>query len=342
MLWRSFCAILMLYWVVELAYNLGRRFESETEKEMISMVENLLVVAKQVGVLFLLISVGFGMGRMGKLDRHTLDRLSTLLLFVVNPCIVINALQVPFTRQLLFSLGWGCLFLVFQFLLCIGMSMLTFRKAAPEVRCIYRYAQIYCNSAYMGIPLIAAVMGGDGLFYTVPTMIVFSAFQWTYGVALLGGKVSVKKVLLNPGIMGIGIGLFLFVTQLPLPGVVDTTLETLGSMNTPLAMLIIGGQMAQADLKSVVRKPPLYAVSALRLVVLPALTLVIMLPLRRVDTSLFCALTILAATPTATATSIMSQQYGGDSVTAAQVVTLSTLLSMVTLPFFAALAQSLV
>ena len=72
----------MLYWVVELAYNLGRRFESETEKEMISMVENLLVVAKQVGVLFLLISVGFGMGRMGKLDRHTLDRLSTLLLGV--------------------------------------------------------------------------------------------------------------------------------------------------------------------------------------------------------------------------------------------------------------------
>lgn len=158
----------------------------------------------------------------------------------------------------------------------------------------------------------------------------------------VGRQICLEKLILNPGVLSILTGLALFLTQLKLPQVVSTGVAYLSGMNTPLAMVIIGVQMSQSNLGQVFRTPSLYALSALRLVVLPLLTLALMLPLRRVDPQLFCALVILGATPVAAATSVMAQQYGQDAASAAQAVSLSTLLSMGTLPLFAVLAQSLV
>lgn len=306
------------------------------------MLESLWIVVRQGGVLFLMIGVGYLLGRMGKLDGHTIGQLSYFLIYVICPCLMVNALYVPFSPSLLRALGWGCLLLAVQFVAIGLLSGLTFRRMPRESRSVYRYAQIFPNSAFMGLPLLQAVMGEGNMIYGVPNIVVFVFFQWTLGVWMLGGKFAWKKLILNPGVLSILTGLTLFLTQLKLPQVVSTGVAYLSGMNTPLAMVIIGVQMSQSDLGQVFRTPSLYALSALRLVVLPLLTLALMLPLRRVDPQLFCALVILGATPVAAATSVMAQQYGQDAASAAQAVSLSTLLSMGTLPLFAVLAQSLV
>ena len=118
------------------------------------------------------------------------------------------------------------------------------------------------------------------------------------------------------------------------------SLSFLSDLNTPLAMVVIGTQLAEADLPSTFRHPRNYLVSFLRLALFPTLTALLLLPLRS-SSGLYCALVLLSATPGAGTTSLFAQQFGRDTAPAAESITLSTLLSILTLPLFAVLARGI-
>ena len=151
---------------------------------------------------------------------------------------------------------------------------------------------------------------------------------------------SAKKIVLNPGTLGFLAAMALYLTGWRLPGPVNDAVGYLGSLNTPLPMLIIGGQMAHTDLPSVFGEKKLYAASAIKLVGLPVLTALALLPFR-LDPVIYTALVILSGCPTAGVTSLFSQNLGKDASLAARQITLSTLLCIVTLPLAAVLAQLL-
>ena len=205
-----------------------------------------------------------------------------------------------------------------------------------------RFAAVYGNTSFMGLPLIQAVLGGEAVMIAVVGVAVFNTVTWTQGRVLIGGRteLSVKKVALNPGVLGLAVGLLLFFTGWRLPGPVDSAVGYLGSLNTPLAMVVIGGQMAQADLVQVFSTKKLYLVSAVKLLGIPLLTALVLLPFR-LDGMVYVAAVILAGCPTAGATSLFAQSMGRDASLAARQVTLSTLLCLITLPVTAVLAQLL-
>ena len=147
-------------------------------------------------------------------------------------------------------------------------------------------------------------------------------------------------MVLNPGVLGLVGGMALFFTGWRLPGPVDDAVGYLGSLNTPLAMVVIGGQMAQADLPAVFSVKKLYLVSAVKLLGIPLLTGLALLPFH-IDPMIYVAAVILAGCPTAGATSLFAQSMGKDADLAARQVTLSTLLCLATLPLAAVLAQIL-
>ena len=201
---------------------------------------------------------------------------------------------------------------------------------------------IYGNTGFMGLPLIQAVLGTEALVFATTPYILFNVLSWSHGVAVIGGRanISAKKLLLNPGILGSAAGLALFFLNLRLPPLAGDAVHYLGSLNTPLAMVVIGAQMAGTDLAATFRSAKLYAASAMRLVVFPLTALLLLLPLH-LDPLMYATYVILAATPTAGVTAIFAQQYQRDTAAAAQLITLSTLLCVATLPAFAALAQAL-
>lgn len=306
-----------------------------------NMVENLVLVAEQVGVLFLLISVGFVLRKMKWMDDRAASQLSQLLLYVVGCCAIINALQVPFSMELLMALLWGLLFLGLQYGVLIVISMFTFRKAPPETRSVLRYAQVYANNLFMGLPLVQAVLGDAAVIFVAPSLAAYQIFSWTHGVSMMGGRLSLKRAVINPGIISVAVGFALFMARIMLPVVPARAVEYFSSMNTPLAMMIIGIQMAGADLKSTFTNLKLYGVAFVKLIVSPAVTLLIMLPCLKIDPNMFCALVILAAAPTAGVTSILAQQFRQDTAAAAQIISLTTLLSLFTLPVFAVIAKTI-
>lgn len=180
------------------------------------------------------------------------------------------------------------------------------------------------------------------MVYCVASMAVFSVATWTHGAAMMGGRenLSVKKAILNPGVIGCAAGFALFFLNVTLPSPLGNAVSFLGDLNTPLAMVVIGGQMASANLGDTFRKGVLYLNSALKLIVMPVLTALVLLPFH-LNSLMYCTLVVLSGCPTAGLTGIFAQQFRRDTGTAAQLVTLSTLLSIATLPVIALLARTL-
>ncbi len=306
------------------------------------MLDAFLVVGGSVLTLFLLMSVGFLFGRMGLLSGETLSQVSRVLLYVVTPCIMLTSFEVERTPQTQGQLLTALTAMVGVYILYMALSLILFPRAGEAHKGILRFAAVYGNAGFMGLPLIQSALGDEAMIAAVVGLAVFNTVTWTQGRALIGGpsELSLKKLALNPGILGFVGGLLLFFTGWRLPGPVDAAVGYLGSMNTPLAMVVIGGQMAQADLRKVFSTRKLYLTSAVKLLGLPLLTAVVLLPFR-VDPMVFTATVILAGCPTAGATSLFAQSMGKDAALAAQQITLSTLLCLATLPAAAVLAQLL-
>lgn len=306
------------------------------------MLQEFLVVGGSVLTLFLLMSVGFVFGRMGLLSGETLSQVSRILLYVVTPCIMIHSFEVERTPASQAQLFLTLAAMAGLYVVYMALSAVLFPREGEAHRGIMRFAAVYGNAGFMGLPLIQSVMGDEAMMIAVVGLAVFNTVTWTQGRALIGGRgeLALKKVALNPGIIGFVVGIALYFTGWRPPAPVDSTIGYLGSLNTPLAMVVIGGQMAQADLVKVFSTKKLYLVSAVKLLGLPALTGLLLLPFR-LDPMVYVASVILAGCPTAGATSLFAQSMGRDSAVAAQQVTLSTLLCIVTLPVMASLAQLL-
>lgn len=307
------------------------------------MLNDLLTVGGSVLTLLLMMAVGYFLAKRGMLTKPALSQLSTLLLYIVCPAIMIDTLlaqerNAGTVRALLIAAG----VLVGTYLLNMVLIQMCFRRSDPDHRGVLRFASIYGNCGFMGIPLIQATLGEPGMVAAVVSLAVFNISIWTHGAVLIGGRerASVKKALLNPGTIGFLIALALFALDLRLPGPVADAVGFLGDLNTPLAMVVIGGQMAAVDLKSLFQDGRMYVASIIKLLILPLISLLVLLPFG-LDPVVVIAVTILAGCPTAGATSLLCQTMGRDASLSARLVTLSTVFSIATLPVMAAVARAL-
>ena len=306
------------------------------------MFANFLTVTGQVATLFLMMGVGFVLGRMGRLTEAGRGQMSYLLLYIVTPCIIVDSFLVEATPALMREVLVGESVFLSIYLFTFLLTLLFFRKQPPDARDSLRFGTILGNNSFMGLPLVEAVLGSGALIYGALSMGAFNLISWTIGVMLMGGRqnFSLRRAVVNPGVLGLSAGLVLFFTGLRFPSPIASAISFLGDLNTPLAMVIIGAQLAEADLAACFRQPRLYLASALRLVVVPLLAALLILPLR-LSPALYCTVVLLSAVPAAGATGLFAQRFGRDPVPGVQFITLSTLLSIVTLPLFAVLAQAL-
>lgn len=306
------------------------------------MLQEILVVAGSVLTLFLLMSVGFLFGKKGLLSDGTLSQMSRLLLTAVIPATMIDVFQVERSRSVDGQLIVSLLALAGVYLLYIALSVPLFPREGEQTRGVLRGSSIYGNVGFMGLPLIQSVMGNGAAMVAAMNLVVFNVMTFTHGAAVIGGKgaFSPKKAVLNPGVIGFVIAVGLYLLDLRLPAPVGSAVGYLGSLNTPLAMVVIGGQMASSDLAAAFRDRRLYLVSAIKLIGLPVLTALVLLPFR-LDRVVYVTVVILSGCPTAGINSLFAQSMGRDAGLAARQLTLSTLLCILTLPLAALLARAL-
>lgn len=152
----------------------------------------------------------------------------------------------------------------------------------------------FSNWGLFGLPLLSALMGIEGLFCGSPYNLVFGVLFWTGGVLYLKsghGRITIKKILLNPCNIALFIGFFLFFTQHTLPPALQRVTTQVGNIAVPLSMIIIGCNLARADLKSVVKNKYYWFVSFVRLLLIPAVCMLV-LYLIRIEGNLLVAIII--------------------------------------------------
>jgi hypothetical protein len=308
---------------------------------------NFLPVAKQVGILFALMSVGFVCRRARLVDEAAVKGMVNLLILFVTPCLIVECFQRPCDAAKLKSLGAAFAFAAAAHVALIAAASALYRRTPPDTRCVLRLATAFSNAGFMGIPLEHALFGDEGVFYGIAYVVVFNIFIWSWGYGVMRGcrwpldAKQVATICVNPGTVGLAIALPLFLLSVRLPPVVAAPVSMMASMNTPLAMVVIGFYLGGAKLGAVASSGGAWFAAALRLVAFPLAAVAVFAALGgRVDRTMALASVTASAAPAAAMVSMLASKFNRDIDASVGVVSGTTLLSILTMPLVIAIAMA--
>lgn len=310
---------------------------------MTFLVENFLIISQQVLVLFILVAVGFLCGKKGLIDDVASKKLTDIVLYVVTPCVMLSAFQREFSVELVGKIIIAAVCAALIHAGSILLAKLIFRDKNESRKKVLRFSVIFSNCGFVSLPLQKAILGDEGWFYGSIFVAVFNIFLWTYGLVSMSGdrrQLSVKKLVFNPGIVGVAVALILFLCRINLPEILSLPVDYLAALNTPLPMLIIGYYLSKANFKAAFTDAGIYIAMGVRMVLIPLIALGLML-LFRIDSTIIVAFTIAGSAPTAATTTMFSAKYDRDVELSVGVVASTTVISLVTMSLVTALAQTI-
>ena len=225
--------------------------------------------------------------------------------------------------------------------LAILVSRIFFKKDP-----IAAFSTSFSNPGFFGVPLIVGSLSSGAVFYVAAFIAFLNLLQWTYGVAIMTGEKKGLKpmaVLKAPFMIAILIGLFFFLTGLKMPSMIGSVISTIAAVNTPLAMFTVGIYLAQANVLQMVKRGKLYLISAVRLLLIPLISLAVLSLLPSISgfsmMEMKTAILIAAACPVGSNVAVYAQLHGKDHTYAVEAVVISTLFSVLTIPGVVWLSQ---
>ena len=299
----------------------------------------VLILIKQILVMLAMMSIGVVLYKIKAVDEAGVAQLSNIALYVATPCVVLRALAIPFDAE---KISTGMVVMLF-FLIIFFVSIVVGRFGCGKVDRIGTFAVVFSNSGFVGIPLIEGILGSEYVFYVTMTMVAGTLTFWTYGVYLMSGdknEVSIKKILTNPNLIAVVVGLALFFAPVELPYVAAQVINGMANMNTGLGMVILGATLGASNIGLMIADTRLYKAIALRLVAVPLVCIPILM-LMPVPFEVRMVMMIIAAAPAASATSMLALKYGGDYSYGTGLAIGTTIVSMITMPLVLALAMAI-
>lgn len=307
------------------------------------------ITSKVINLFFIMI-MGMVLRKTNVIDKKSTSALSAMLVNITNPFLVISAFQKDYNAELVRNgfviLGLSVVMHILTAL--IGSVAFKFEKTRSKEK-IYSFAMIFANCGFLGYPVLQALLGDDelGLFYGVFFTLFFNIFCWTYGVVLmndgkgLDGRTIAKKILLNPSFISAIVGFAFFMLQIKMPGCISEGMNYIGNMTFPLSMIIVGSLFCELDLRTVFKDKTLYWYLLLKLILFPA-AMIFVCKLVGLPSMFSYILVIMCCMPAASNTAIMADYYDADKPLAAKTVSVSTLLSVATIPLMMMIAFAVI
>lgn len=296
-------------------------------------------VAVQVFIFFLLIFTGLILFKTKLIDTKGITYLVNILFYAVTPVLIINSFgQVQFSKESATGFAVVSVCSVIAHAIGLLLSILIFRKKGDKTA-LLRTSVVFSNCGFMSLPLAEALFKSEGVFLVSAYVAVNNLIIWTVGVKMFsGGKMSLKKAFVNPGVIGILIGLPIFLLGIKIPSPIEATFAHISNLNTPLAMIIIGCYLAQASLTPQKGDGQMWIAFLFRLIIVPVVCLLLFTSFGIGGTALSCIMIPVSA-PTAASVMMFTAKYGGDTRLAARIVPISTLLSIITMPLILTLVE---
>lgn len=304
-----------------------------------------LILSEQVAVIFLLLLSGMILYQTKLINEEGAGQMTNVLLYLVAPLLILDTYQMEYQPEVARNMLFGFLISLVSFAIAIGVSKLALFRGRPETVPTERFAICFTNCGFMAIPLVDAVFGSMGVLYCTTYLTIFNLLLWTFGLRLMEGKKSEQKSrkaglrqLLSPTMICVALGVILYFGRIQLPETVGRAVSFLASMNTPLAMLVAGVNIARSGLLAALKQPRVYYVMGIKCFLVPFVTMAFfaLLPL---DETLLLSILISSACPTAANTIMFAGRFGGDEARASQLFAVTTLVSVVSMPFILVLAD---
>jgi predicted permease len=302
-------------------------------------MEIVLILLKRLIIMFIFMGIGALLYKRKYITDEGSKSFANLLIYLVLPCVILNAFMSERTPEKIKALGISILFAVVLLSLSMLVSRLLFKKDP-----IRHFASAFSNPGFFGIPLIIAVLNDKAVFYVGPFIACLNILQWTYGVATLKEekiKVNLKTIFGSPFIIAFLLGIILFFSGIKLPGILTDVIGTSASLNTPIAMIVSGVYLAKADLKAMFSNAKLYVISASRLLLIPVLSAVLLSLLPNEYYDLKISLLIASACPVGSNVAVYAQLHNKNYVYAVETVVMSTILSILSIPVLLYVAQGI-
>ena len=291
-------------------------------------------VVNQVLILFIVIFIGIIAKKKNYLSKEVNKGLSDILVNITLPLLVVSSFTAKYTKDMLNNVGKVFIFSMLINIILILFSKVIFSKFPKDERNILKFVTVFSNCGFMGFPVIQSLYGKTGVFYGSIFNITFNLFMFTYGIMLFTGKRDIKdfkRILINPVIICTGIGLLIFRFSIKLPIPIDKAVNMVGSMTTPLSMLIIGAMLADINIKEAIVGYKVYLVSFLRLIAAPIITLFILKALG-VEGLILKVLVVIEAMPAAATAAVFTEKYGGNESLTSRCILMTTVFSIITIP----------
>lgn len=310
-------------------------------------MENATILANQITVMFMLMAVGVCMEKRKMFSPTTVKELNNLVVTLVTMCAIINAYQLEYSKQYLINLFFGLLLSITAHFIGIGVSFLVFRKKDLTSR-LSRFGCIYSNSSFMALPLVTAVFGTEGIFYCAAYVGVFNIFLWSHGISLYKENSShspkdiAKTIFTNPVAISVFVGIILYSTNIRFIPQVTSVIVYIASMNTPIAMILLGFFMSKCHILDAFKNPRIYGIVFIRLMFIPAILLTLLKIITLfvdLDKTLMLSCLIPASCPTAATMAMFSERFDVDPSFGVKTVTVCTLTSLITIPTIIIIAQ---
>ena len=234
-------------------------------------MEMALILFNKLLSMFLMVAVGWLFVRLGLMKSEESRALSLLSLYVVGPVAIMNAFEVEPTSEVINGLLLAVFFAVLTHVIFIaGVKLL---QRPLKLNEIDRASIIYSNAGMIAIPVVTAILGPEWVIYTCAYNAVQLCLLWTHCRILISGesRVEPKKILLNPNIIAIVVGMFILFTGFRFPGPVSGAIDDIAGMIGPVGMMITGMIIGGMPVKKLLSMGRVWLIVLMRLIVAPGI-----------------------------------------------------------------------
>lgn len=305
-------------------------------------MELSLILLEQVAAMLIIICIGIICRKVNLITPEGNKSITNLCLYVVNPIVIIVSFQQEFSMDILKGLLYAFVLSIIGLGIFILLSYIFVKGKDKENVAIERANSIYSNCGFMGIPLALALFGAEGVLYMTAINTVFNILVWTHNVVNISGdksQVSLKKIVTNPNIIATVVGIILFVFNIHIPSPLSNALGFINSTITPLAMIIAGVTIADSHLLSALKKPKVYLVCILKLLLIPIVVICVFKLLPNINETAKIVTIIGLSCPAATINTMMSIRFDRNSGYSSELFGITSVLSVATLPVIIYIAQ---
>lgn len=299
-------------------------------------IVNLLF--RQNIIMFIYLLIGYSLYRRKLITAQGSGEIGKVLLYVIMPVAIMKSYMKEYSGEMLTGFLISLLAAFASLMLSMLVSTLVFRGKST----VRQFGAAFSNAGFIGIPLVQMTLGDEAVFYVASFVALLNILQWTYGVFIITGdksQVSLKKITTNPIVISFIVGLLLFFLPVEIPEMVTNVIGTLAAMNGPLAMIILGAYLAQVRLKELFMDRLTYLCAAVRLLLIPVLTIVLFWVVPDKYGTIRLAVMLAAAAPVGSNVAIFAQLFHKEYTDAVKDVCLSTLFSILTMPLIIGLAD---